>query len=147
MGDNKVKDAQLGMFYGTAAARLKKMVMFNLLQRLGEDDCFKCHKKIETPEELSLEHKENWLHNDTALFWDLNNISFSHLKCNRPERRPGGVGLRKVGPDGTSWCAGHKQFLATDKFRRHCKAWNGFYYYCCECEALKRRAYKGRRKA
>jgi hypothetical protein len=51
------KSAFLGMPHGTAANRLRKMILFNLLQRHGENVCFKCSKFIETADELSIEHK------------------------------------------------------------------------------------------
>ena len=44
--------------------------------------CFKCGETIETPETLSIEHKIPWLDNSVELFWDMNNIAFSHLSCN-----------------------------------------------------------------
>lgn len=80
---NATKATQLGMPFGTACARLKKMICFQLLQRLGEDTCFKCSGKIEHIAELTVEHKKPWQHVDTALFWDLNNIAWSHLACNK----------------------------------------------------------------
>ena len=79
---NVTKSNFLGMPAGTAAARLRKKILFHLLQRLHEDVCFQCGKKIETAEELSIEHKLPWLHKDVALFWDLTNIAFSHSRCN-----------------------------------------------------------------
>lgn len=79
---SKKKSEQLGMPFGTASARLRKLILFNLLQRLGEDICFHCNNKIDKVEELSIEHKEAWLNVSPDLFWDLNNISFSHLSCN-----------------------------------------------------------------
>jgi hypothetical protein len=45
---------------GTASARLRKLVMFRLVKRLGEDICYRCACKIETVGELSIEHKEPW---------------------------------------------------------------------------------------
>lgn len=41
-------------------------------------------KKINTVDELSIEHKEPWENSDNPkeLFFNLDNISFSHLKCN-----------------------------------------------------------------
>jgi hypothetical protein len=78
------KKEQLGMNPSTAQHRLKKNLMFSLVQRLGEDICFQCHEKIETVEELSVEHKIPWLDSEEplSLFFDLENISFSHLACN-----------------------------------------------------------------
>lgn len=93
------KAAQLGMPIGTAMGRLRKMIMFQFVQKAGMDNCFRCGKKIETVHELSVEHKKTWLHSSdpVGLFFDLGNISFSHLKCNvkdgashrkRPNRIP-----------------------------------------------------------
>ena len=77
---------QLEMDYGTASARLKKALMLHLLQRLGESNCFRCMQTITNPEELSIDHKESWLDVSPGLFWDLNNVAFSHLRCNTTDR-------------------------------------------------------------
>lgn len=81
---NKKKSMQLGMPYGTATQRLRKMVLFKLLQDIGQDVCFQCGERILTVEELSMEHKVPWLNSDdpVGLFFDVDNISFSHLSCN-----------------------------------------------------------------
>lgn len=84
---NAKKAAQLGMPSGTAANQLRKMVMFSLIQRLDEDWCFRCGEPIETVDELSLEHKEHWLDVDVDLFWDLDNVAWSHLSCNSGAKR------------------------------------------------------------
>lgn len=76
------KAAQLGMPWGTATTKLRKMLLFRATQKLNEDICFKCGKKIETIGEFTIEHKKSWLHVDVRLFWDLENIAFSHSKCN-----------------------------------------------------------------
>jgi hypothetical protein len=78
--------AQLGMPPGTAAGRLRKIILFHLLCRLEENICFKCAKEIVTVDELSIEHKEPWEGRSAELFWDLNNIAFSHLRCNTIHR-------------------------------------------------------------
>ena len=84
MSCNRKKAIQLGMPSGTAANKLKKMIMFKLLQYAGLDTCFQCGRIIKTVEELSIEHKTPWLdsENPKELFFDLNNVAFSHLKCN-----------------------------------------------------------------
>jgi len=81
---NKKKNEQLGMSHGTAANRLRKAIMFRLLQDAGKDMCFQCGEKIESVDEISIEHKVPWLDNDdpVGLFFDLDNIAFSHLSCN-----------------------------------------------------------------
>jgi hypothetical protein len=79
---NSKKTQQLGIPYGTANGRLRKMVIFDLLKRHSENICFRCKKEIEKIDDLSIEHKEPWLDKDIALFWDMSNIAFSHLSCN-----------------------------------------------------------------
>lgn len=86
---NKKKSDQLGMSYGSASHRLRKIILFKLLQDAGLDVCFQCGKRILKIEELSIEHKIPWLDSEdpVALFFDLGNIAFSHLKCNTANRR------------------------------------------------------------
>jgi hypothetical protein len=54
------KSAFLGMPHGTAGNRLRKLILFDLLRRHGENVCLKCSKEIETADELSIEHKQPW---------------------------------------------------------------------------------------
>ena len=79
---NKRQTIQLGMPYGTANGRLRKMVLFDLLKKHGENRCYRCSGEIAKCDDLSIEHKKAWLNVDVELFWDLDNIAFSHLKCN-----------------------------------------------------------------
>ena len=96
---NKRRHIQLGMSYGTAHHRLRKAIMFQMIQKLGLDICFQCGKKIVTIEELSIEHKISWLDKENAkeLFFDLDNIAFSHLSCNTGSRRIPNKGNLKHG--------------------------------------------------
>lgn len=81
---NRNKDRQLGMSHGTAANRLRKMILFKLIQQLGLDICFQCTKPIYKIDNLSVEHKIPWLNSNdpVGLYFDLENIAFSHLSCN-----------------------------------------------------------------
>lgn len=74
------KQEQLGMNPSTAQARLLKDILFKFAK---ETPCYHC-KGMLTRETFSIEHKVPWLHseNPKELFFDLNNISFSHLSCN-----------------------------------------------------------------
>lgn len=58
--------------------------MFSLVCRHKENICFRCGTIIETEAEFSIEHKSAWQSAPDPLsaFFDLNNISFSHLVCN-----------------------------------------------------------------
>lgn len=80
----KKKTKQLGMAPGTAQAKLRKSLLFYLAQKCGLDVCFHCNKQIESVDELSIEHMTPWLDSDDpkALFFDLDNIAFAHLRCN-----------------------------------------------------------------
>lgn len=81
---NKAKAELLGMPFGTAGGRLRKLLLFDAIQRLGEDSCFRCGKPIELLAEFSIEHKKSWASsaNPVEMFFSLENISFSHLACN-----------------------------------------------------------------
>lgn len=76
------KSEQLGMPWGTAAHRLRKKVLFMLVCEAGRNICFHCGGEIENESDLSIEHKQSWLGIDVDLFWDMENIDFSHLRCN-----------------------------------------------------------------
>lgn len=106
------KSEQLGIPFGTACGRLRTSLMFQLVQQAKRDTCFKCGTAIESAEELSIEHKEPWLDNDPDLFWDLDNIAFSHRRCNVVHRTYVG---RPV-PEGHLWCSGHQTSHLREEF-------------------------------
>jgi hypothetical protein len=78
---------QLGMNACTAQGRLQRRIMFMLVQKAGLDLCYRCGKRIERIEDFSIDHKHPWFDINPSLFWDLDNIAFSHLKCNTEARR------------------------------------------------------------
>src|ERR1035437_3632428 len=86
---------QLGMSQGAANHLLRRQVMFVLAGRCDMLDCFACGKRIEDVAEFSLEHKLPWEGRDASLFWDLDNIAFSHRRCNTTHRNPGSTGRAK----------------------------------------------------
>jgi hypothetical protein len=83
------KRAQLGMDAGTASHQLKKSILFHFIQILKKDICHQCGNPIESVNDLSVEHIIPWLDSDDpkGLFFDLNNIAFSHPSCNYSARR------------------------------------------------------------
>lgn len=83
----KKKDDQLGMPLGTASHRLRMAIMFKLVAEAGHL-CFRCGGEL-TLESFSIEHKIPWLHSEDPieLFFDLDNIAFSHLGCNMKAKR------------------------------------------------------------
>ena len=137
MKDNSAsrRATQLGMPFGTASHRLRKLILFHLLKKCGDDICYRCRERIAAVEDLSIEHKEPWEGRDLALFWNIDNIAFSHIKCNRPHYRSGGkVGAlrKKVGPEGTAWCARCQAFRPRTLFTSGTR-WDGLSSYCNPC--------------
>lgn len=136
MKDELEAKAQLGISLTTARYRLRRLILFDLVQRLGENICYHCGKVIQTPNELSMEHKHPWLGNSTDLFWSLNNVTWSHIGCNsgarRGPRRGGGWGASKVA--GVSFATKRNKWKAEQRFpggRRHQVG-----YYDTEAEAV-----------
>ena len=82
--NNLKKKNQLGMDAGTASSILKKNILFSLLKEVGKNICFQCKESIDNVSDLSIEHKIPWLDSITPkeLFFNLENIAFSHFKCN-----------------------------------------------------------------
>jgi hypothetical protein len=125
---NERKSATLGMPHGTATHRLRKNILFHFLVRLNENSCFKCGQTITTADEMSIEHKLPWEGRSAELFWDLNNIAFSHSYCNVRHYNPGPS--PKLGPKGTSWCTRCKKFEPVENFWRDSSHWNGLQDSC-----------------
>ena len=86
---NAEKEKHLGMPLGTAANRLKKSIMFQLVKEAGLDVCFQCDEKIVSEDDFTIEHKTPWIHSNDPVgnYFDLSNIAFSHAKCNSSARR------------------------------------------------------------
>ena len=147
---NRHKSESLGMPISTAMNRLRKLMLFHLAQRLGQDHCYRCGNKIESADDLGIDHKENWLKKGPELFWDLENVTFSHQLCNSlgadhsagaHERGMASADkTRKVGPPGTSWCSGCQQFLPEADFVRNPSGRNGWHWYCKRCTKKQRDA-------
>lgn len=88
------KSELLGMKHGTANGRLRKMLLYSLAGRLGLLNCHQCGGLIDSIDEFTIEHKDPWeaADNPRTAFFDLENISFSHFKCNIAQcRRPNKV--------------------------------------------------------
>ena len=132
---NKKKNLQLNMSYGKANNILRRMIMLNLLQKLGKDICYRCNKKINTVFELSIEHKQAWLDSNdpVKMFFDLNNISFSHLLCNNKHKR---YHNKIIVPDGMFYCYKCKKIKNINESNKSCRKYG---YICKECHKLKMR--------
>jgi hypothetical protein len=79
------KREQLGMPFGTAAGKLRKEYMFYLAKKCGENICYRCGKEIKISKDLSLDHLIDWIDSEDPkrLFFDVENVKFSHLSCNK----------------------------------------------------------------
>jgi hypothetical protein len=82
------KKEQLGMNPSTASGRLVKDVLWSLIVQTKQDVCCKCKQSM-TRETFSIEHVKPWLDSNdpVGLYFDLDNISFSHLSCNISDAR------------------------------------------------------------
>jgi hypothetical protein len=124
--------AQLGMSHGAAVGRLRKHLLFHFLVRLNENYCFKCGEAIFKADDVSIEHKEPWENKSSELFWNIDNIAFSHITCNRPHSYPGG-GHNKVDVEaGMAWCSGCKKAEPVENFWKDASRNNGLQKYCKE---------------
>jgi hypothetical protein len=130
---------QLGMSKSTASKQLMKTLLFSCVLELKKNTCFVCGELIQHIDDFSIEHKIPWEGRDTALFWDLNNIAYSHLRCNKPHKYPDNKGRvahnRKSGDEGMAWCGSCQAFLLVDNFSKNKSTWNGYQTDCKKCRA------------
>lgn len=129
MSNNVKKSETLGMPHGTASHRLRKMILFKYVVLAGDNYCFKCGAEIESVNDLSIEHKYPWEGVSAELFWNLENIAFSHIKCNVPDRR---YRLRNV-EDGTSWCRTCRTHKPLSMFHKNKSKSTGIHDECKSC--------------
>lgn len=79
----KIEDL-LGEKLSTAKSKLNKLLMFELARKCHMDTCFRCGDKITDIADFTIDHKESWILSDepAKVFYDIENIAFSHAKCN-----------------------------------------------------------------
>lgn len=87
----------LGLTYSASIRKLTRAIMFSLIQKTGLDTCYRCSGEL-LLEDFSIEHKKVWRNQPDAknLFFDLNNISFSHQACNTRAAKKGGWNKGRV---------------------------------------------------
>ena len=88
MLSRKRYEEQLGMDLGTAQHQLRKCVLFGLVSETFGTKCFRCSKEM-TKDDFTLDHKIAWRNSAKArkLFWDVENVAWSHLVCNTQASR------------------------------------------------------------
>jgi hypothetical protein len=82
-------DDHLGMATSTARSRLYKQTLFLLAKETKKNICYRCNQFIENEEDFSLDHKKEWRYSSDPefLFFDPDNLAFSHCSCNSSSRR------------------------------------------------------------
>lgn len=80
------KNEALGINYGTAQGRLSKDLLFGFAEKLGIA-CYRCGFPM-TRDTFSIDHIEDWINSgkELELFFDLDNVTLSHLACNTEAR-------------------------------------------------------------
>lgn len=136
------KSEQLGMPFGTACNRLRKKILYAVLTKTHSFslNCYHCHEYIGDINKLSIEHKKPWLDSDISLFWDLDNIAFSHLSCNslksRRHTKPY-KDLRSLkdleAPEDQKWCGLCKSYKPIAEMTKNKSRRSGFNGYCKIC--------------
>jgi len=91
------------MNISTATNRLRKEILFSFFNKLGLNECCRCGKPITDVNDFTMDHKIPWRNKEDAksLFFDLNNIGFSHLKCNS-----GAISVKAKHPSPSSYKKG-----------------------------------------
>lgn len=143
---NERKRELLGEPFGTAVSKLRKAILFKLAGLLNLDICYRCQNRIENIEEFSIEHIKSWQGSITPkeTFYDLNNISFSHLYCNISHgKREYNISSFKRGhipknkkfvKDGYAWCGKCGEQII-EKFTKNISKSNGVQDLCKECRS------------
>lgn len=121
----KKKKEQLGIHPGTAAHRLRKSILYEFAKRLDVCWCYQCGASIDNIDNFTIEHKKPWLDSDNPveLYFDLDNIAFSHASCNYSSAR------RKKG----------KPCPSVTAYRKGCR--------CDDCKKIRSIYISNRRKA
>lgn len=78
----------LGTSMSNATMRLLRSLVFDYICRMHDNYCYRCKLPM-TRQDFSIEHIKEWrgAENGQELFFDIDNISYSHLKCNTEARR------------------------------------------------------------
>lgn len=130
----KKREELLEMSLGKARNIMIKSLLFDLAGKCGLNNCYRCGGEIKNVDDFHIDHKESWINhpNGKKLYFDVNNLAFSHGWCNVAE---GGKTQRKIGPEGTSWCHSCETFLPERAFNNRKNRWNGLDYECVFCKS------------
>lgn len=107
--------AKLGMDSSTANYKLLRKILYNFVLKIDKI-CYRCGKYM-NKNNISIDHKKHWRQSNDPKksFFNLKNISFSHLSCNT-----GHTSLRKY----DDWLTGDRKTrypgkIKADKNRKY----------------------------
>ncbi|MCB1711155.1 MAG: HNH endonuclease [Candidatus Riesia sp.] len=143
---NNKKKEQLGVAQGTARNKLIKKLMFSMAQELGKTSCYRCQKEIENIDNFSVEHKTPWLDSEDpkGLYFDLDNIAFSHLKCNVRASR---ATNRKEVTEGKLTCTSCNKEKELSFFDKAYNTNTGYRGKCKDCRRVYDKNWKKRKRS
>ena len=136
------KKKQLGMAQGTARNRLIKALLFDMACKLDLDWCYQCGAKIEFKDDLSIEHMTPWLDSDNpiGLYFDLDNIAFSHHGCNSKASRSNTPTMKTLygieEGDGQGHCTRCHTNKPSDEMMKSYRRVNGLDNVCKKCKKI-----------
>lgn len=83
------KTKQLGLNFSTACGRLRKILLFSLAVELNRNVCYRCNRLIGSVDDFTIDHIIPWMYSEkpNELFFDIDNIAFSHGTCNSSHSR------------------------------------------------------------
>lgn len=139
--NNRLKDI-LGETISNATYKLRKILLFEFAKRLDLHHCFRCGEPIDNIDEFTVDHVLSWrLHKSRELFYDIDNIKFSHFKCNcanytksktRPNARKNKIKNEE------KFCDLCMRFIPLAQFHKKSNAVDGYQTYCKRCHYLKK---------
>lgn len=82
--NNKYKKMQLEESPGKARHKLFTLILYNLVVETNKNNCFRCGLPILSADSISIDHKIPWMYtsNPKEIYYSIDNIAFSHKKCN-----------------------------------------------------------------
>ncbi len=110
------KRKQLGEHPATASRRLQRDLLWHLVVSTAKTLCFRCDRPM-SRDDFTIDHKVPWLNSadPIKLFFDLDNIAFSHDSCNKSAaRRP-----NRKGHETSEW---RREYNAR-YYREHKEKW------------------------
>ena len=120
----------------TAQARLLRDLLFNFAINSGHK-CFRCGERLDR-KTFSIEHIEDWLDSDDPIgkFFDVDNIAYSHLRCNVGASRTVSGQVRKHGLKryNTYGCRCEICKAAKSKYNKLRKRWVGRVAQASDCK-------------